>query len=380
MKDTSERLRLYLFGAPVLEQSGQPVHLRRRKAIGMLAYMAFGKREYHRDTLATLLWPDYDDSHGRGSLRWLLSEVRKALGSDLLPVDEELVGPLNMERMWVGIEEFQGLLAQIRLNQRLGGDEMQPTSEEPGATTKELLRRTVDLYRGDFMAVFTLGECGQFSDWQFFQGEYLRRELCTALERLFCMCEQEGEPDEGIVYGQRLVEVDPLNEEAHCALMRLYAASGQREAALRQYRLYQKLLKEGLGLEPEESTVELYQMIRQSRPVRIQAPGVERRGTLRLAVLPFKSLAEEQPWFSDGMTDALITELSRREELEVISYTSSVRYENTDKSLRQIAAELDVDHLLEGTVLRAGGEVRVSAQLVEAVADRHVWAESYRGP
>ncbi len=76
----TDQLQLYLFGAPVLEQSGQPVHLRRRKAMDMLLYMAFGKREYHRDTLATLFWPDYDDSHARGSLRRLLSEVRKALG------------------------------------------------------------------------------------------------------------------------------------------------------------------------------------------------------------------------------------------------------------------------------------------------------------
>jgi TolB-like protein/Tfp pilus assembly protein PilF len=193
------------------------------------------------------------------------------------------------------------------------------------------------------------------------------------------LCEQEAEYTEGIIYSRKLVEVDPLNEEAHCALMRLYAGSGQREAALRQYSLCEKYLLEELGLEPEEATTELYTKIRGNRPVRVQSPEAMHHGAPRLVVLPFKNLSEQQEWFSDGMTDALITELSRREELEVISYTSSMLYRDTKKSPRQVAAELDVDHLLEGAVLKAGKEVRITAQLIEAASDRHVWAESYRG-
>jgi TolB-like protein len=89
-----------------------------------------------------------------------------------------------------------------------------------------------------------------------------------------------------------------------------------------------------LGLEPEEATTELYQEIRQSRPVRVQATETKLYRVPRLVVLPFKSLAVQQEWFSDGMTDALITELSRREELEVISYSSSTLYRDTKKSPR----------------------------------------------
>jgi DNA-binding SARP family transcriptional activator len=194
------RLRLQLFGAPRLAQAGRPVHLPRRKALGLLAYMAFGKREVHRDTLAVLLWPDHDDSHARGSLRRLLSEIRKILGPDLLPAVEDRVGPMDLGRIWVDIEEFQALMARFRLNQRLGAE--RDSGERPGArragtsmdeTSRVLLRRAVDLYRGDFLDGFTLAECGQFSDWQFLQGEYLRRELCTALEHLVGISEREGE-------------------------------------------------------------------------------------------------------------------------------------------------------------------------------------------
>lgn len=384
------RFELRLLGVPGLRESGLAIHLPRRKALGLLAYLAFGKRQYHRDTLAALFWPDHDDSHARGSLRRLLSELRKILVPELLPVDDDRVGPLDLSRIWVDIEEFQALLAQVRMNQRLGAGQVGgglSAGTTAAETTEELLRRAVELYRGDFLAGFSLGKCGQFSDWQFLQGEYLRRELCAALEQLVELCERRAELAEGIACGRRLVEADPLNEEAHCALMRLHAAGGQRQAALRQYRLCQKLLKEELGLEPEEATVQQYEALRHSRPLRVPASGVLRRpgrssrGAARLAVLPFKSLAEEggQEWFSDGMTDALITELSRRGELEVIGYASSAHYQNTEKSLRQVAAELEVGHLLEGAVLKAGEEVRISAKLIEAVSNRHVWAESYRG-
>jgi len=361
-----------------LEHFSADVQLPRKKELALLAYMAFGKQAYNRDILATLLWPNQDDSHARGNLRRLLYELRGIVGEELLPVEGERVGPLELgppenPRLWVDIEEFQGLLARSRLLRRRNPDSAQ--------TVEELLSRAVELYRGDFMAGFTLGKCGQFSDWQFMQGEFLRREVCAALERLVDICEREGKNEEGIGYGRRLVEVDPLNEEAHCALMRLYAADGQRETALRQYQLCSKLLREELDLDPEEATVEQYQAIRHGRPTKRKAPAGQRREVPRLVVLPFETLAgeEEQEWFSDGMTDALITELSGCKELEVISYTSSKRYKDTEKSLRQIAAELDVDQLLEGAVLKAREEVRISVQLVEAAADRHVWAESYRG-
>ncbi|UCF97910.1 MAG: hypothetical protein JSV89_22520 [Spirochaetaceae bacterium] len=378
MQVKSNALQLFLLGPPRLERCTAAVHLPRKKELALLAYMAFGKQAYNRDTLATLLWPNEGDSHARGSLRRMLYELRKILGEELLPVEGERVGPLEMgpledPRLWVDIEEFQGLLAQARKAECDRGAE--------AASQEQLLGQAVELYRGDFLAGFTLGKCGEFSDWQFFQGEYLRRELCGALECLVEICEREGKIDEGIACGRRLVDVDPLNEEAHCALMRLYSQSGQREAALRQYRFCVKLLNEELGVEPEEETVEQYERIRDSRPAkrRLQEPG--HRKCPRLAVLPCKSLAmeREQDWFSDGMTDALITELSQQAGLEVISYTSSVRYKNTTKSLRQIAAELNVDYLLEGAVLKAGDEVRISAQLVEAAADRHMWAESHRG-
>jgi TolB-like protein/DNA-binding winged helix-turn-helix (wHTH) protein/Tfp pilus assembly protein PilF len=98
-----------------------------------------------------------------------------------------------------------------------------------------------------------------------------------------------------------------------------------------------------------------------------------------LAVLPFENLTGEdgQDYFVDGMTDALITNLAQARSLRVISRTSVMQYRGTKKSLPQIAEELHVDAVVEGTVARSGGRVRVTAQLIHATSDRHLWARSY---
>ena len=102
-------------------------------------------------------------------------------------------------------------------------------------------------------------------------------------------------------------------------------------------------------------------------------------GIHSLAVLPLHNLSSdpEQEYFSDGMTDELITALARVGSLKVISHTSVQRYKETKKSLPEIAEELGVDAVVEGTVMRSGDRVRITAQLIDSHSDQHLWAESY---
>lgn len=99
-----------------------------------------------------------------------------------------------------------------------------------------------------------------------------------------------------------------------------------------------------------------------------------------LAVLPLKNLMgdPEQDYFVEGMHEALITELSKISALKVISRTSAMRYKDTDKAMPQIARELKVEGLIEGSVLRGGDQVRITVQLVHGPTDRHLWAENYQ--
>lgn len=100
-----------------------------------------------------------------------------------------------------------------------------------------------------------------------------------------------------------------------------------------------------------------------------------------LAVLPLDNLSGDasQDYFAEGMTDELITDLAKVGALRVISRTSSVMYKGTHKTLPQIAGELHVDAVVEGSVVKAGNRVRITAQLIRASTDEHLWAESYEG-
>jgi TolB-like protein/DNA-binding winged helix-turn-helix (wHTH) protein/Flp pilus assembly protein TadD len=104
-------------------------------------------------------------------------------------------------------------------------------------------------------------------------------------------------------------------------------------------------------------------------------------GIRSLAVLPLENLSADasQNYFADGMTDELITDLAQISALRVISRTSVMAYKGARKPLPQIARELNVDAVVEGTVLRSGDQVRITAQLIEASTDKHLWSHSYEG-
>jgi len=101
----------------------------------------------------------------------------------------------------------------------------------------------------------------------------------------------------------------------------------------------------------------------------------------KIAVLPFTSISSEsgEEWFVDGMTDALITQLGKIKALTVISRTSAMQYKNVSKPMREIARELEVDGLVEGSVIRAGNDVQVTARLIDGRTDKRIWGDFFQG-
>jgi TolB-like protein/DNA-binding winged helix-turn-helix (wHTH) protein len=101
-----------------------------------------------------------------------------------------------------------------------------------------------------------------------------------------------------------------------------------------------------------------------------------------LAVLPLNNLSGDpgQEYFADGMTDELITELARIPNLRVVSRTSVMADKGSRRSLPDIARELDVDAIVEGSIVRSNDRIRITAQLIDARTDRHLWAQSFEGP
>jgi predicted ATPase/DNA-binding SARP family transcriptional activator len=248
-------LKLFLLGPPHLERDGVPLDLQtRRKNIALVAYLAVTRQHHTRETLVTLLWPELEPSRGRAGLRRNLSLLNKVLDGEWLVVDRELVGTDPDADLWLDVEQFRSLLSAWR-------DHGHPETDVC-VDCLVALAQAVSLYRGDFLAGFSLSDSAGFDEWQFFQTDSLRRELASALERLVRGHSDRGAYESAIRYALRWLALDPLHEPVQRWLMLLYARAGQRAAALRQYQECARILKEELGLAPSEETLSLYEQIR----------------------------------------------------------------------------------------------------------------------
>jgi predicted ATPase/DNA-binding SARP family transcriptional activator len=247
------QLTICLLGAPQIEINNQPVEVDTRKAIALLAYLAIDPQAHRREALATLLWPDADEAHGRAALRRTLSTLNKALNSSFLETSRDQIGLQTKSPIWVDVDEFHKLAA--------GCIPHTGAIQEACLDCQQSLAQAAELYRGDFMEGFGLRDSALFDDWQFFQSETQRRELAGVLQKLAAIQAGNGHFESAITYARRWLALDPLLEDAQRLLIRLYAWSGQRNAALRQYRECVRILEQELGVSPLEETTRLYQTI-----------------------------------------------------------------------------------------------------------------------
>jgi len=249
---------LYLLGPPRIEVGGASLEVDTRKATALLAYLAITHRRESRDSLVGLLWPDHGQKRARAALRRTLSSLARARNEGWLQVERDTVG-LNHEEIWLDVDSFRELLAESTAHDH----------PDTGVCQACLppLTEAVSLYRDDFLAGFGLRDSFTFDDWQYFQAEELRRELAGALEKLARGHGAAGEWDAAIAHARRRLLLDPLQEPAHRTLMQLYALSGERASALRQYRECVRILEKELGVAPLEETTLLYQAIQEGSTV-----------------------------------------------------------------------------------------------------------------
>jgi DNA-binding SARP family transcriptional activator/predicted DCC family thiol-disulfide oxidoreductase YuxK len=247
-------LALHLLGPPHIERDGVPIQVDTRKAIALLAYLAVTGESHRRASLANLLWPEYDRTRGRAALRRTLYSLRKALAGAWLEADQEEIGLNPSAELWVDVDQFHERLAACEAHGH--------SASQVCPACVVSLTQAVALVRGDFLAGFSLRDSFNFDDWQFFQADALRRELAGVLERLIRWHSAQREFDPAVAYAKRWLALDPLDEQVHNELMRLYAWSGQRSAALCQYEECLRILQDQLGVPPEEPTTQLYRAIK----------------------------------------------------------------------------------------------------------------------
>ena len=235
-------LSLALLGPPVVRRDGRPVTFDTRKATALLALLAVTGREHSREHLADLLWPDADSARGRASLRRTLSVTAAVMGDGLV-ISRSAV-TLAAGLVQVDVREFETLIAQ------------------PDAAS---LERAAQLYRDDFLAGFALRDCPDFEEWQVSVSEELRQSLARGLQRLVAVCIADGQLERAAGHARRWLQLDPLHEPAHQAIIRLHGWAGERSAAMRQYRSLVRVLDRDLAVPPLPETTQLYDDIRAGR-------------------------------------------------------------------------------------------------------------------
>ena len=221
----------------------------------LLAYLALAKgRFFQRSELLATLWSDPGDAlASAGAFNTTLWRLRKALErpsgqAEIVVCDRHgAIGLPHNAPLELDIDAFTGLVAP-RLAKPL---------EQLDGHDIAALRRGVDLYRDDILAGFTDG-------WALRERELHRRMLLNALARLMQLCALAQDHAGAIRHALTLLDRDPLREDVHCELMRLYLANGQRAMALRQFEACRAALRKELAIQPMRETLAVYQRIAES--------------------------------------------------------------------------------------------------------------------
>ena len=363
-------IKLQLLGGfKALTESGQEIVIQARKGRALLAILALSSSGgVSRERLATLLWSDRGEDQARSSLRQTLTTLRKELamaGTNLLVADDQRI-ELARDAM-----EIDAVLL-VRLSH---------------ATDGLSLRRAANLYQGELLADVSVADPA-FEEWLTSERGLIRDLMTSVFDRLLPL-----EPAvERVVLAKRLLALDPLREASNLALMNAYSDVSERALALQHYSVFKSMLKSELNVQPghdveqfrlslttERHSASLTSQSALLKPA-TQSPYANLHEKLSIAVLPFTNIGGDpsQQYLSDGLTEDIITDLSNAPGFFVIASNSTFIYKGKPTDVRQIAYDLGVKYILEGSAQLAGQRLRIHVQLINAAeGGNHIWAERF---
>lgn len=257
-------IHLRFFGSGVaLDSRGQPVPMRSRKQLALLAYLATEHAIAHsRERLMALFWPEETTAVAQNNLRVTLSRLRELAGKLVVadtPAKELLISDrstVQFNPVWIDsadINRFLRLLEQTRRH------------DHPLRNACDLcqaaLRTAVALVQGAFLEGLGLEECPVFEEWLVMQRERLHLLVLEAYSDLTTFAEAKGDLTAGRDFAQHQIELDPLREPAYRQLMRILVKQGERSLALATFERCRTVLREELGLDPEVETFALHGLL-----------------------------------------------------------------------------------------------------------------------
>jgi len=237
-----------------------PIAFPTDKVRALLAYLVVeADRPHRREYLADMLWPDSAATAARNCLRQALFQLRKPLADSERPVPYLLVSAKEicfnpLSDYWLDVAELKTCLSKARTHKRSG------QCLCPDCLAR--LEAAVELYKGDFMAGFSLPDCPRFTLWQLAVQESCCHKALEALVILASTCESQQEYRRVSRFARRQIALNPLYEPAYRRYMRALALNGEGCEALRQYDVCRKMLEVEMGVDPSAETTRLYQQIR----------------------------------------------------------------------------------------------------------------------
>jgi DNA-binding SARP family transcriptional activator/tetratricopeptide (TPR) repeat protein len=296
-KPRAGQLKLSLLGIPEVRLGSRQLAFRTRKVQALLVYLALEPGFHSRDKLIALLWPDADQSKGRGNLRMALARLRDDL--------EEASSVLLIQRDAIGIQTHALNLDVQVLETAFNQAGSQAGNQAGAVDLEEQLVAAVQLFRGDLLEGFYLGDAPEFDDWLVAEREVIRDRIDALLERLTALQRQSGKLTAALETAQRRIRLEPLNEAAHRQVIELHLAGENRSAALEAFHACAKLLQRELGLEPDAQTQSLLGRIQTSsvsvsgvRVPSINAPNVSVPSLVPAAqsIEPTRLVGREREW------------------------------------------------------------------------------------
>ena len=355
-------IEIRVLGGLEVIRDGEPVPLPpSRKTRALLAYLVLTGRPHRREQLCEMFWDVPDDP--RGALRWSLSKIRPLVDEPECPRLAADRRGVELRTQALGVDFFSAQL-------RAGG--------EPAATGE--LALAASSFRGPLLADLDLPASSEFHSWLLGLREDARKLqaqiLRTLTERL------AAAPQEALPYVRELVRIDPLDETGWALLIATLASAGRGAEMQQQYEAGLRSLREvGGGSGPLLRAWRAAKTSGGHSPADATVPAQPAAAAPRasIVVLPFINLSNdpEQQYFADGVTGYLTTDLSRIPDMLVISRNTAFTYRDKPIDTKQIGRELGVRYVLGGDVQRSGSRVRVTAQLIDAETDAHLWAERF---
>jgi PAS domain S-box-containing protein len=232
-------LRVTTLGGLRFHLGSNEIRFSTKKTAVLLAYLAMqAGRRISREALCDLLWSDRPDAQARHSLSQALSEIRRAVGDDIVNSDGRIAW-IDAGQVWVDAFELARLTADKTLSS---------------------LEQAEALYQGAFLA---FGELGQerFDDWLSCERERLRQIAQTGLVTALTLRANDADSDRRLSTARAILALDPFDERAHCAVMLAYAAQGCAALALDHYDRLKRTLRQELGVDPDEETIETFRSI-----------------------------------------------------------------------------------------------------------------------